>query len=192
MEYIETQTLIVVYKDEILVNQLKKLVESKDSTIQIAAWPEKLWLQQKKTGTIDNKILYIGDIKGTDKLLPVLDVYFSEHGVMFGWAGNQAMLAVDPTKIKSSEEYAIFLSALEKLPVPRFVKEAAKSTTVHKITAKNSEGKVDIKEMLSSIGAKINDTTKDVFYDRKALKQQMLFYGIINICNNHLVRFMNS
>lgn len=30
MYYMEPKTLIVVYKDELLVNQLKKLIETKD------------------------------------------------------------------------------------------------------------------------------------------------------------------
>lgn len=50
------ETLIVVYKDEMLANQLKKLVETKDDieggkivgtkdmSINIVSWTEKVWL----------------------------------------------------------------------------------------------------------------------------------------------------
>ena len=52
--FYDTKTLIVVYKDEMLVNQLKKLVETNDDTqegavvgtrddsIKIVSWTEKI------------------------------------------------------------------------------------------------------------------------------------------------------
>ena len=58
------ETLIVVYKDEMLMNQLKKMVETKDdggdeqivgtrdASINIVAWAEKVWLGNKKAGNI--------------------------------------------------------------------------------------------------------------------------------------------
>lgn len=61
----ETKSLIVVYKDEMLLNELRKLVETKDDTaeavvgvkdgsVKIVSWNEKMWLGQKKNGTINN------------------------------------------------------------------------------------------------------------------------------------------
>ena len=61
MYYTEPVTLIVVYKDELVVNQLKKLVETRDDgseksivgvrdgSVQIVAWTEEVWLDQKKS-----------------------------------------------------------------------------------------------------------------------------------------------
>ena len=100
--FYDTKTLIVVYKDEMLVNQLKKLVETNDDTqegavvgtrddsIKIVSWTEKIWLNNKKAGNIDSKVLFLGDIKGVDKLIPVLDLKFDSYGVKYGWAGDQA------------------------------------------------------------------------------------------------------
>ena len=96
------KTLIVVYKDELLMNQLKKMIEThddsgdsvvgtRDDSINVVSWTEKVWLGNKKAGNIQGKILFLGDIKGTDKLIPVLDVKFDDHGVKYGWAGNQAV-----------------------------------------------------------------------------------------------------
>lgn len=77
------KTLIVVYKDEMLMNQLKKLVETNDDSesgdivgttddsINIVSWTEKVWLGNKKAGNIKDKVLFLGEIKGTDKLIPV-------------------------------------------------------------------------------------------------------------------------
>ena len=77
------KTLIVVYKDEMLMNQLKKLVETNDDSesgdivgttddsINIVSWTEKVWLGNKKAGNIKDKVFFLGEIKGTDKLIPV-------------------------------------------------------------------------------------------------------------------------
>ena len=97
----ESITLIVAYKDELLVNQLKKLVDEKNKKneegpqIKIVAWTEKVWKDQKKTGTIANKVLFLGSIEGVKDLTPIIDVKFDKHGVKYGWAGSQAVLLAD-------------------------------------------------------------------------------------------------
>ena len=127
------KTLIVVYKDELLMNQLKKLVETKDDnedgivgtkddSINIVAWDEKVWLANKKSGNIKGKILFLGDIKDIDKLIPVLDLQIDEYGVKFGWAGNQAVLYTDINALKARSDYDEFLNKLSSLPVPEFLK----------------------------------------------------------------------
>ena len=204
MYYMEPQTLIVVYKDELLVNQLKKLIETKDDgnentvigtkdgSVQIVAWTEKVWLEQKKTGNITAKVLFLGDIKGTDKLIPVIDVKFDQHGVNYGWAGNQAVLIANPKTMKTREEYSSFIADLGELPAPASIKEAIKATENHKITVKNEEGKLDVKGMFAAIGANIADTAKDTFSNKKSLMQQMLIYGVINLYNNDLEAFIQA
>ena len=128
------KTLIVVYKDEMLMNQLKKLVETNDDSedgapvgttddsINIVSWTEKVWNGNKKAGNIKGKILFLGDIKGTDKLTPVVDIKFDKYGVKFGWAGNQAILFIDPSVLDSKELYQKFLDELKSLPVPDMIK----------------------------------------------------------------------
>lgn len=55
------KTLIVVYKDELLMNQLRKMVETHDDSeqsivdtkefsINIVSWKEKVWLVNEKAG----------------------------------------------------------------------------------------------------------------------------------------------
>lgn len=122
-------TLIVVYKDEMLVNQLKKLVETNDDTenetvgiidgsIDIVAWNEKTWTVQKKAGNITSKVLFIGDVKGTEKLTPVIDVKHDKYGIKFGWAGKQAIIYTDDSAVKGHDEYLEFAEELNKLPIP--------------------------------------------------------------------------
>ena len=132
------KTLIVVYKDELLVNQLKKMVEThddneqsvigtRDDSLNIVSWTEKVWLGNKKAGNIQGKILFLGEIKGTDKLIPVIDVKFDECGVKFGWAGNQAVVYADPKVLATREDYDAFLDKLSVLPVPSFLKATKES-----------------------------------------------------------------
>ena len=127
------KTLIVVYKDEMILNQLKKLVESKDDTeeqvvgvrdnsINIVAWTEKVWLANKKPGNIQGKILFLGDIKGTDKLLPVIDVEFDKYGIKYGWAGNQGILNVNTKALTERDTYLSFIDELSQLPIPEAYK----------------------------------------------------------------------
>lgn len=132
------KTLIVVYKDELLVNQLKKMVETHyndeqgvvdtgDDPINIISWTEKIWLGHKKEGNIKGKILFLGDIKGNDKLIPVIDVKFDKYGVKFGWAGNQAVIYADPKVLTTRKDYDAFLEKLSLLPVPSSLKATKES-----------------------------------------------------------------
>ena len=201
MFYSEPTTLIVVYKDELLVNQIKKLVETKDDTdndtavgtkdgsVSIVSWTEKVWLDQKKAGNINNKVLFLGDIKGTDKLTPVLDVKFDEFGVKYGWAGTQAVLFVDPQAIAKKEDYDAFLEKLNSLPVPEKLKAKVEDTPT---PAKVGVGIAAFFGVIAAGIAGAAMFAKDVFTNKKAVKQQMLFYGIMNLYANYLEEFMNS
>lgn len=104
----------------------------------IVSWTEKVWLGNKKAGNISGKILFLGDIKGTDKLIPVIDVKFDEYGVQFGWAGNQAVLFADPKALTKREAYDAFLEKLSDLPVPDFLKKAKEN-----IAATGTESGID-------------------------------------------------
>lgn len=222
-----TETLIVVYKDEMLVNQLKKMVETKDDkdneqigtrdgSINIVAWSEKVWLVNKKAGNIKDKVLFLGDVKGTDKLIPVIDVKFDEYGVKFGWAGNQAVLYTDIKAISKREDYLEFIEKLSLLPVPTMIKEPknvrpledkTEDTLLQNevaITVQDEKKKVQIffekaKEALDTsvdvvgkMGNKAILKAEDIFRDKNAVKQQMLFYGIVNLYIKGLDAFMKN
>ena len=129
----EPRNLIVVYKekDEIPLNQLKKMVDTKDDdaeigkiigtedgTVKIVAWSEKTWLDNKKagnTGDLDDHILFLGDIKGVDKLIPTLDIKFDEYGVSYGVSGKQAAIMIDPKPLLKKETYDKFVESLKQV-----------------------------------------------------------------------------
>ncbi len=223
--FYEPKTLIVVYKDEMLANQIKKLIETKDdadgaitgtrdNSINVVTWTEKVWLANKKAGNITSKVLFVGDIKGVDTLIPVIDVKFEKHGVRFGWAGNQAVIYVKPSEIKSIESYAEFHSALAALPAPQSVKDSIKPRLVPvKETADEpaeQESESETKGILArgkgffkKAGEAIGDTFADLsakamifseenFKNKKAMERQMLFYGVICLYNEGLETFMNA
>ena len=215
-----SKPLIVVYKDEMILNQLKKLVESKDDTsekivgskdgsINIVAWTEKVWLANKKPGNIQGKILFINDIKGTDKLIPVLDVKFNEYGIRYGWAGNQAILYVNSKELIERSSYLNFISELSKLPIPEMYKQP-KNTKI-KVIDENREDLqseqqdndcknlfLKAKEQLAKgvnqiekAGIKVAMNAEDYLRDKNYLVTQMLFYGIVHLYNDGLDELMN-
>ena len=218
------KTLIVVYKDEMILNQLKKLVESKDDTeeqvvgvrdnsINIVAWTEKVWLANKKPGNIQGKILFLGDIKGTDKLLPVIDVEFDKYGIKYGWAGNQGILNVNTKALTEHDTYLSFIDELSQLPIPEAYKvpknvnicEKNEETTVAETTdeLENSnsifnllkEAKLMISKGAASIeknGKMLAMKTEDFLRDKSYVSTQMMFYGVIHLYNNGLEKFMNA
>ena len=225
--------LIVVYKDELLINQLKKLVEThddkedevvgtRDDSINIVSWTEKVWLGNKKAGNIQGKILFLGgDIKGTDKLIPVLDLHFDESGVKFGWAGNQAVLYANTEELSDREEYDEFLCKLNDMPIPDFLKGDIEDeeedvededTTVEIYDEffhiKQNEAEEKEKRMgflkiprrilssgeraIKKAGNQIAEKSEEVFRNKTLMKRQMLIYGIVKLYEDGLEQFMNQ
>lgn len=218
------KTLIVVYKDEMILNQLKKLVESKDDTeeqvvgvrdnsINIVAWTEKVWLANKKPGNIQGKILFLGDIKGTDKLLPVIDVEFDKYGIKYGWAGNQGILNVDTKALTERDTYLSFINELSQLPIPESYKvaknvnisEKNEETTATETNGESEnqnstfnllkEAKLKFSRGAASIeknGKMLAMKAEDFLRDKSYVSTQMMFYGVIHLYNNGLEKFMNA
>ena len=222
--YYEPKTLIVVYKDEMLANQMKKLIETKDDTdgevtgtrdnsINVVTWTEKIWLANKKAGNITSKVLFLGSIKGVDALIPVVDVKFEKHGVRYGWAGNQAVIYADPGEIKTIDSYYAFYNELKSMPVPQAIKDASKPKTAPTKEQPQEEVKQESEEKKGFFAKgkdllkKVEDTivdgmvdmaekasifTEENFRNKKAVERQMLFYGVINMYNEGLETFMNA
>lgn len=160
----------------------------------------------------------MGDIKGVDKLIPVIDVKFDKHGVRYGWAGNQAVIYVHPNEIKSIESYRAFHEELETLPAPQVVKDAIKPKEAVKSEMKSAEDtQVEVqptesekkgfftkgKNIAKKVGHTIGDAVADAseramffseenFRNKKEMERQMLFFGVISLYNEGLETFMKS
>lgn len=215
---VRRKPLIVVYKDEMLVNQLKKMVETnddrddtvvgtKDDSVGIVYWTEDVWLDNKKAGTIKGKILFLDDIKGTEQLIPVLDVKYSEYGIRYGWAGDQAVVFVDERELNKRDNYNQFLVELSKQSIPAFmrkeVEEAKKVEEVnpvdenedwivspffHAAKAMFKPGVDAINELTERMGINVDS----IFKDKTKIRRQMLFFGIIKLYYVDLEKFMNE
>lgn len=217
------ETLIVVYKDEMVLNQFKKLAESRNRDqeylanhpeLNIIAWNEKTWLNNKKAGNIRGKILYLGQLKGTKELIPVIDIKSQKYGVCFGWAGNQAVLYGDHKHFKTKEEYLEFVSALNECSVPESIKKPINATfgeendsemqtdeeVVEPIETENKKGLFS--KLKNGIGKGITlakekssdliDGWDNLTRSKKAVVRQMLFFGVDNIFKDGLDEFVKS
>ena len=189
----EPTTLIVVYKDELLINLFKKLVETnddideenvvgiKDGSVRIVSWTEKVWLDQKKAGNINNKVLFLGKVKGWDKLLPIIDLKFDQYGIKYGWAGNQALLWADTKEIEEAKAYNSFLSDLSHYNVPESLKsEEVEVTEKKKQNFFERTGNLLKKNVIDPLSP-----------EQKKRVRQLYFYGIHRFYENHLEEFVD-
>ncbi|MCQ2080585.1 MAG: hypothetical protein MJZ11_02935 [Lachnospiraceae bacterium] len=234
--FAESKTLIVISKDEMAINQLKKLVESdkeKFPNVKVVAWNEKVWNANKKSGNIDSKVLFLGEVKGIDKLIPVLDEKYNHNGVKFGWAGKQAVVYSDNKELAEQSKYDEFFDELEKMPVPDMLKKRVtsskelvedtdeaenvvvevrleedaedsdmdendknvKKTPIGILKAfgeKIKEGADFVGDVATKASSEVTSIAQDVFKDRALIKRQMLFFGVIKMCEEGLDEFVNS
>ncbi len=195
------QTLIVVYKDkdEMCVNQLRKLIETnddrdgvitgvEDGSVQIVPWTEKVWLQNKEAGTIKSKVLLIGGIKGVEHLWPIVDIKYDKHGVRYGWAGSQAVLKVDEKALGSNDAYEDFLAELRSKASNAVANDKRKLGWNKKSVGKGI-GAVLAPYVWPAFVASL---IKDGFHDSRIVRQQMLLLGVSELYTNHLDQFMKG
>ena len=225
--FLEPKTLIVVYKDELMLNQLKKLIETKDDSetdgvvgvtdesVRIVAWTEKVWRDQKKAGNINNKVLFLGDIKDTDKLIPIIDIKYDQYGITYGWAGNQAILYVDPKALAQENIYNEFIEKLSAYSPPDILKanpkqiddcqlenlatteaSSIKEQTVDETKKKKSELFLKLGSMVGVAARSVSKTAssvlKEVHTDWEKIRKQQLYYGIMKLYENDLESFIQG
>lgn len=191
-------SLIVVYKekDEIGVNQLRKLLETKDDTedgivgvedrtVKVVPWLEKVWLQNKATGKLDSKVLLIDDIKGAKSLLPVIDVKYSKHGITYGWAGNQAIISIEEKALIKKEDYEAFLADFETITDNIGSEYGKKMSEYSKNILKDAW-----LATLPMVGVYFSG--KLVGDALKRIREPMLMFAITHIYLNHLDAFIKE
>lgn len=208
------KNLIVVYKekDELSLNQLKKMVDTKDDdtenniivgtedgTVKIVAWSEKIWLDNKKagsTGALDDKILFLSDIKGIDKLIPTLDNKFNQYGVSYGFSGKQAAIMVDPIPLYQKERYNEFIEELKKVCDATTVKERRSLDFDNK--AENIENGIIwavaavVWGTVAATATMFTRIVRNAFGDAKVVRNQQLLFGVAKLYLNDLDAFMKN
>ena len=186
----ETTELIVVCNDGMLSSLLRSLVETeddfdednitgtRDGSVSLIVFNEKAWIAEQSESVFDGKILFIGNVKGTDDLQSRIDVKYDKLGVKYGWYENRAVISSSPKEIKSKEKYAELLSELQELPV----QEKFKSNSKFKFNAA-AVGKLLLATPL---------LLKDGYDESVALKRQQLILGICEMYKNDLEAFMTE
>ncbi len=205
----ELKNLIIVYKDELLLNYLSALINEKDdnsdgtavgtrdNSIDIAFFNEKQWKTQEK-GIMKDKILYLGNIKGTENLIPLVSVNykFNKWGIKYGWSGKQAVIIVDEYEI-TKEEYETFLKEFKSLHIIEVEDDTTKKKVVPFLPVKMSN---KVKKTVKRVGTMVlfgaaglgASLLADSFVNKAKLKQQLYLYGIYKLYTDHLETFMNS
>lgn len=208
--FTDVRNLIVVYKekDEIALNQLKKMVDTnddnmddetivgtEDKSVKIISWSEKVWLDNKKAGNVadlDDKILFLSDIKGVDKLIPTLDIKFERHGVKYGFSGKQAAIIIEPKKLIKKEDYDKFIKELEQICDSTVVKEKRNLDFNDKTkNVKNGLQFAASTFIFGPLGA-IGKAISSVVTDLKVVRNQQLLYAVIKLYHNDLEKFMKN
>jgi len=147
-------------------------------------------------------------------------VKFDDCGVKYGWAGNQAVLYVDPKVLANRSVYDEFLRKLSKLPVPGFLKtmkgniatgtddgintvveeaevleDADSKDEKHKTPAFINAAKKVLKsgaDGIEKVGNQMAEKSEEIFRNKSLMKRQMLFYGVVHLYNDGLEGFMNQ
>lgn len=197
----EVRTLILVFKDkdELYSNLLRKLVDTKDDnqdtgevvgtedgSVEIVAWNEKQWLANK--GTISSKVLFLGEVKDADKLIPIIDVKYNKFGITYGWAGNQAVIYADPKALKSREDYNAFLDKLKQQKNNIEISEKQKKLGFNVRTVLKGAGTL----FLPFVWPFLAGSLIKVFDDKKLVKNQQYTFGIFELYKNDLETFMKE
>ena len=183
------RNLAFVTKDELLFQQLKKLVETdddeaevvigtKDGTVRLVRWEEQKWLYRSRTDTVDTKVLVIGDCKGADSGVKLMNATYDQYGIRYGWIGNCAYVHADLRKIRAKGVYDAFLKELREMPAPEIIKEDKKLRLNWKTGLKTA--------LATPLMA------KDLYDDTVAVKRQMYFFGVIHFYYHGLEEFLES
>ncbi len=183
------RNLAIVTKDELLFQQIKKLVETdddeseevvvgtKDGTVRIIRWEESKWVYRNKTDAVDTKVIVIGDCKKTEGA-QLMDARFDQYGIRYGWIGNVAYIHADLRKIRGKGVYDEFLKELGAMRAPEIIKEDKKLRLNWKTGLKTA--------LATPLMA------KDLYDDTYAVKRQMYFFGLIYFYYHDLEAFLNS
>jgi len=194
---------IIVFgkKDEAFARYAEKLLLQKDDTedgivgvedgfVEFVVWDEDFYLQQKGIHTRE-KILFIGNCKSLKALKPSLDVKYSQFGVEYGWAGNKAAIYTSDSRLKR-DEYNQLIASLQETDIK--VKDQKKKNALSKETV----GKAAVLAAAPFIGGVFTGVpmialfVKNAFSDKEMVKQQQLFYGLLQLYLNDLQGFLEE
>jgi len=116
----EKKKLLIVCdnKTKVYANQLSQLISanddsenevigSKDGSVVASVWEEKHFLANEANISSDQNILFIGSSKSAKLVIPNVSEKYNQHGIHYGWLGNQGVIYIED-KLLKKEEYDSF------------------------------------------------------------------------------------
>lgn len=174
------RTLIIVCDDELLSEQAKNFIDccEDDGEFRVLTLNKKSWASCGSIATGAEKVLFIGDVKGTQELREKMEVRFDKYGVRYGWDETTAFITADGKAIADKEIYEDFVQEINSLPAPEKLKKAQKA----KLNILSVGKAVLLPPLL----------IKDHFDRVDGRDRQQFFYGIYNFCIMDVDRFMKK
>ena len=199
----EKKKVYVIAKDSDLKSdeflQLENMVNSeddkdgevvgvKDNSIELIPVSEKNWTEVE--GETD-KILILGNVKGTDYEKSKVTYVFEKYGVKYGWSGPKyAFIEINDKAVRNQSVYMDFLSEFSFLPVCNEELKAGWKEGLHEGGMPVKKGGLKpVQTFIVPFG--FVKTIKDSFDDKEIVKKQLYTYGIIMFYYNHMQEFLD-
>jgi hypothetical protein len=207
--FVEPKILVVAYqkKDEIVVNMLQKLIETKDDladgqiigtedgSVGVVAWKENEWKANRDSGKGNaEKTLLINRVDGYDVLEPIMNVKFNKHGVKYGFSGRKALVIVDGSYFNNKKKLASFKDEIKSLAIPNKDKlpNNTMPSNIGRLTLEAYILAVFMGGLSLPINVLINLALKFIVQGKEKLEQAQLLYGILQLYYNDLDTFMKE
>lgn len=182
-------TLVIVAKDEIIASAMANLIDrnddteegvigTKDGSVYVIVADEKFYQKVLAGRVAGEKKLFIGNLKCSESVRKFSVKRFEQHGVSYGWTGNDAYIACDTSILNSKANYEAFLKELGEIDFEKLDKGNAR----FKMNLINA--------------AKIAFATpillKDAYDYQVRVTRQQLIYGIYRMYIDDLNRFLDT
>ena len=195
--------LLLVYKDEFVVEYFRKVIEAmnqeldEESTpIDFIALSEKSWDLKKKTPPLDCKVVFVGAIKDMDALMCFIDTRYERWGIKYGFNPRYACILADTVFVKDKARYDAFMKDFNSnwdKDEPEEETAIAVDVTPTSADRKKAAGKFlgQAGLALATGGASIAaQKALDYNKDITGKHQQLYMYAAGHFCANYLEEFL--
>lgn len=195
----QPKQLIIVYKDELVAQQLRKMIEEHDQKlasehgdiegfgpVSMTLRTDEVWKQNSVQGDTDDYVIFIGVHKSHDGLAQVMDVKYDSQGVRYGWSGKHAAITANTDALFRRDAYVDFLRDLANLPVklPDALQQDGFSEALHGNADKLTLPFLDALWVRTAAGNRV--------YITDLKRMQQLFFGTVTFYDDALPEFLQQ
>lgn len=87
----------------------EQLAGFKDGSVNATIWTEKQYNDNLATMGTQQHVLFIGDFKASQNIMPNVKIYYNEHTIKYGWLGNKGIIYLPQKGKINKTSYEIFL-----------------------------------------------------------------------------------